>query len=92
MRKMESIQRDNQQYRLVEWSWCVETCRNSGLSVGQWCQKNGIAVSTYFSWQKKVFQALREVREITFTEIPVMKEKPQFSGHVVATMEISGVR
>ena len=91
MEKAASLQRANQQQRLVEWSRRVEACRNSGLSVGQWCQENGIAVSTYFSWQRKVFQALQEVQEVTFAEVPIM-EHSQFSGHIVAAMEVSDVR
>lgn len=91
MEKTESLQRANQQQRLVEWSRHVEACRNSGLPVGQWCRENGIAVSTYFSWQRKVFQALKEVQEVTFAEVPVM-ERSQLSGHIVAAMEVSGVR
>ena len=58
---------------------------------GQWCRENGIAVSTYFSWQKKVFQALKEVQEVSFAEVPIM-EHSQLSGHIVAAMEVSGVR
>ena len=46
MEKAASLQRANQQQRLVEWSRRVEACRSSGLPVGQWCQENGIAVST----------------------------------------------
>ena len=91
MEKAASLQRANQQQRLVEWSRRVEACRSSGLSVGQWCQENGIAVSTYFSWQRKVFQALKEVQEVTFAEVPVL-EYSQPSGHVVASLEISGVQ
>lgn len=48
MEQMESFQKVNQQYRLVKWSHRMETCRNSGLTVGQWCQENRIAVSSYF--------------------------------------------
>lgn len=66
MEQLESLQRVNRQQRLAEWSRRVEACRNSGLTVVQWCQENGIAVSTYFSWQRKVFQALKEVQKITF--------------------------
>ena len=73
MEQMESLQRANQQHRLAEWSRRVEACRSSGLPVGQWCQENGIAVSTYFSWQRKVFQALKEVQEVTFAEVPRLK-------------------
>ena len=91
MEKAASLQRANQQQRLVEWSRRVEACRSSGLPVGQWCQENGIAVSTYFSWQRKVFQALKEVQEVTFAEAPIM-ERSQLSGHIVAAMEVSGVQ
>ena len=91
MEPMESLQKVNRQQRLAEWSRRVEACRSSGLTVVQWCQENGIAVSTYFSWQRKVFQALKEVREVTFAEAPIM-ERSQLSGHIVAAMEVSGVR
>lgn len=91
MEKIESLQRANQQHRLVKWSRRVEACRSSGLPVAQWCRENGIAVSTYFSWQRKVFQALKEVREVAFAEVPIM-ERPQFSGQIVAAMEVSDVR
>ena len=91
MEKAASLQRANQQQRLVEWSRRVEACRSSGLPVGQWCQEKGIAVSTYFFWQRKVFQALKELQEVTFAEVPVM-ERCQPSGHIVAAMEVSGVR
>ena len=91
MEKAASLQRANQEYRVVEWSRRVEACRNSGLSVGQWCRENGIAVSTYFFWQRKVFQALKEVQEVTFAEVPIM-EHSQHSGHIIAAMEVSGVQ
>ena len=45
----------------------------------------------YFFWQKKVFQALKEVQEVTFAEVPII-EHSQLSGHIVAAMEVSGVR
>ncbi len=70
----------------------MESCRRSGLTVGQWCQENGIAESTYFSWQRKVFQALKEVREVTFAEVPVMESPQSSEQQVTAVMEISGVR
>ena len=38
-----------------------------------------------------MFQALKEVQEITFAEVPVMKASP-FLGHVVASLEVSGVQ
>lgn len=91
MEQIESIQKANRQQRLAEWSQRVEACRSSGLPVGRWCQENGIAVSTYFAWQRKVFKTLKEIQEVTFAEVPVMKCCPPF-GQVVASLEISGVR
>ena len=73
MEQLESLQRVNRQQRLAEWGRRVEACRNSGLTVVQWCQENGIAVSTYFSWQRKVFQALKEVQEVTFAEVCIFR-------------------
>ena len=80
-----------------KWRVYRELINNTGWRNGAdvWrpagCRENGIAVSTYFSWQRKVFQALKEVREVTFAEVPVM-EHSQLSGHIVAAMEVSGVQ
>ena len=54
-------------------------------------QQSRIAVSTYFFWQRKVFQALKEVQEVTFAEVPIMERSHPF-GHIAATMEVSGMR
>lgn len=65
--------------------------RPAGAAVlGLSCQENRIAVSTDFSCNQKVFQALQEVWEITFAEVPIMGHS-QFSGHTVAAMKVSGV-
>ncbi len=87
-----NLQRANHHHRLAEWSRRVEACRSSGLTVGQWCQENGLAVSTYYSWQKKVFQALKEAQGVTFAEVPVMESPPSSEQQVAAVMEVSGVR
>ena len=65
------LQQINQHSRLVEWGRRVEACRNSGQQVSKWCEEQGIAVSTYYSWQKKVFQAVTSENEVCFAEIPV---------------------
>lgn len=61
------------------------------VSVVQWCQENGIAVSTYFSWQRKVFQTLKEVQKVTFSEVPAIEASP-FPGHVVASLKVRGIQ
>ena len=65
------LQKVNQHSRLVEWGQRVEACRNSGQRVSEWCEEQGIPVSTYYSWQRKVFEAVSAENEMYFAEIPV---------------------
>ena len=51
------LQKVNQRSRLVERGRQAEACRNSGQRVSEWRGEHGIPVSTYYSWQRKVFQA-----------------------------------
>lgn len=64
------LQKVNQHSRLVEWGRRVEACRNSGLRVSEWCEGHGIPVSTYYNWQRKVFQAISLENEVCFAEVP----------------------
>ena len=63
------IQKANQYNQLAEWAQRVEACRKSGQKVSEWCSGQGIAVSTYYSWQRKVYQAVTAEPEVCFTEI-----------------------
>ena len=65
------LQKVNQHSRLVEWGRRVKACQSSGRRVSEWCEEHGIAVSTYYSWQRKVFKAVSAETEVCFAEIPV---------------------
>ena len=65
------LQALNHNQQLAEWSRRVEACRNSGQRVSQWCGENGVAVSTYYAWQRKVFQAATAKTKACFAEVPV---------------------
>ena len=67
----QGLQQVNHNSRLVEWGRRVEACRNSGQRVSEWCEEHGIPVSTYYSWQRKVFEAVSAEKEVCFAEIPV---------------------
>ena len=67
----QGLQKVNHQSRLMEWGQRVEACRNSGQRVSEWCAEHGIPVSTYYSWQRKVFQAVSSENKVCFAEIPV---------------------
>ncbi len=64
------LQKANHYNQLSEWARRVDACRKSGQRVSEWCAEQGIPVSTYYSWQRKVFQAVRAETEACFVEIP----------------------
>lgn len=43
----------------------MEACRSSGLSVGQWCQENGMQYLDIFPGKGR-FWDLKEVQDATF--------------------------
>lgn len=67
----QELQAVNHQSRLIEWGQRVEACRKSGQRVSEWCEKHGIAVSTYYSWQRKVIRAVSAENEVYFAEVPI---------------------
>ena len=66
------LQKVNQRSRLMERGRQAEACRNSGQRVSEWSGEHGIPVSTYYSWQRKVFQAAVSENE---RELPVAEER-----------------
>lgn len=69
----QNLQKFNANQNLLEWSERIASCRNSGMSVKDWCKANGIPLSTYYNQQRKVFEAAKSTEESTtntqFTEI-----------------------
>ncbi len=63
------LQKANHYNQLAEWEQRVDACRKSGQTVSEWYSEQGIPVSTYYSWQRKVFQAVTAEPEVCFTEI-----------------------
>ena len=43
--------------RLQEWSARVAECRSSGIGVKAWCAANGIALKTYYNWERQIVKA-----------------------------------
>ena len=56
----------NEQNKLAQWAQTVAQCRDSGLSVRQWCQEHGVNVSSYYKWQRKVYAAAQAQQERSF--------------------------
>lgn len=49
-----SMGKQQQENNLLEWSEQIKACRDSGMTVGAWCEKNGINQSTYYRRQRMV--------------------------------------
>ena len=64
------LQKASHYNQLSEWVQRVEACLKSGQKVSEWCLEQGIPVSTYYNWQRKVYQAVTAEPEVCFTEIP----------------------
>ena len=52
-----SVQELKHAGRLREWSGRVAECRSSGISVKAWCAEQGIALKTYYNWEKQIVKA-----------------------------------
>ena len=40
--------------KVQEWSARVAECRSSGIGVKAWCREHGIALKTYYDWERKI--------------------------------------
>lgn len=63
-------------------------CRDSGLSVRQWCQEHGVNISSYYKWQRKVYAIAQAQQESRFVE--VTPAQPARSVGVAVTIRIAG--
>lgn len=68
-----SLQQLNRQDKLEVWSRRVRECRNSGMTVQQWCLENGVNTKTYYYWQRKLFEITVSQSEPVFVEMPVRR-------------------
>ena len=84
----QGLQKANHYNQLAEWVQRVEACRKSGQKVSEWCSEQGIPVSTYYSWQRKVFQTVTTEPAECFTEISAI---PAGRG-TTASIESGGLR
>ena len=60
--------------------------REDGLTV---VRKNGVAVSTYYAWQRKVFQAVTAKADECFAEVPVYSVAPSLGSRAAVIRKCS---
>ena len=54
--------------KLQEWSAKVAECRSSGISVKAWCREQGIALKTYYNWERQIVKAATGQYELQASE------------------------
>lgn len=75
------LQNYNNNRNLSKWAMQVEKCRNSGMTVKDWCKKNNLSLSTYYIHQKKVYMAIKEQESSADfyevgTQMPIARNEP----------------
>lgn len=80
------LQTINKENTIALWAERIAECRNSELSVVQWCKENGVCVQTYYRWQKKLFTMAQAQQEAAFVE--VTPPRTIHSGNVAVTVRI----
>lgn len=83
-----ALQTMNENSKIAEWVDRITECRNSGLSVREWCSINHVCTQTYYRWQKRLFEMAQAQQEVQFAEVtPVQSVR---CGNVAVTVRISG--
>jgi len=69
------------QYRLSQWAPIIKECKNSGLTVLDWCVENNINEKRFYYWQRKVREELasslistNNSSNETTTFVPMLKQ------------------
>lgn len=68
-----SLQIVNTNREMQEWADKISACRSSSLSVRVWCRENNVPISSFYYWQKKIFNRVSG-RESSFVEITVSEK------------------
>ena len=83
----QSLRTVAQEPDIALWSGRVRECRESGQKVSQWCSEHGIPASTYYKWQRKLFEMAKSQQQAAFVEVtpPV---RP--AAEIAVTIRIAG--
>lgn len=83
------LQRLNEQSKVALWAERISECRNSGLSVQEWCNSQNLCKQTYYKWQKRLFEIAGTQQTAQFAEV-TLPQPVYSSGKVAVTVRIGG--
>ena len=82
-----ALQKLNENNKVSEWAARITECRNSGLSVQEWCATNHLCTQTYYRWQRRLFEMAQAQQEVQFAEVTPSASR---RGNVAVTVRIAG--
>jgi len=60
---------------LLLWEQRINEKNKSGMTIVEWCKKNGISKNKYHYWNQIINKKEKNVKEMTFAEItPILSE------------------
>jgi hypothetical protein len=83
------LQTINRQNKLSLWAEQVADCRSSGQSVTKWCAEHGVAKSTYYTRQRKLYDMAAKASP-DFFEVEMSSHEEENS-HCIATISAGGI-
>ena len=60
------------------------------MTVRQWCEENGISLSSYYKWQRKVYAAVQAQQEARFVEVTPVQQASVAVSDVAVTVRVAG--
>ena len=74
-----------------QWADGIAVVQGAWKASLRWIRFNGVAISTYFLWQRRVYQAVSERAEVCFAEVPMYSTAPA-EGSVAAVIHAGEVK
>jgi transposase-like protein len=59
-------------YRINQWTQIIRECRNSGQTVSDWCESQGIDPKKYYYWLKCVRKAASDALPATMSNSSIV--------------------
>jgi len=81
------------QVRLHQWQGIISDRQNSGMTVEEYCNRNGIKKDQYYYWLRKNKEAVIEHNPVVFAELkPSPELQDEESPESAITVHVKGVK
>lgn len=77
--------------REQQWYQTITTAKQSGQSIKSWCAENGVPLSSFYSWQRKMRSVLLRQESVQFEELSPSSPKTAAVSPTQITLHIRDV-